>query len=65
MTGKRHARVFHMLVANGHSAHKAAEIILDARRGYRYALDWIHLAHDMVDLAKWMERYHAQHRRSA
>jgi hypothetical protein len=30
-----------MLVAHGHAPIKAAEIVLDASRGRRYALDWI------------------------
>ena len=35
---------YSLLVAMGHSPAKAAEIILDAKRGDEHALKWIRLA---------------------
>lgn len=37
----RHARTYEMLKAYGHSPVKALEIVLDASRGDRTALQWI------------------------
>jgi hypothetical protein len=36
-----------MLITFGHSGAKAAEIILDAKRGDQYAMQWIKLAFDL------------------
>jgi len=42
--GKAHPRIRAMLQRLGHTAAKAAEIILEARRGNRFALSWIRIA---------------------
>ena len=34
-------KIYDRLVAYGHSAFKAAEIVLDAQRGDKHANDWI------------------------
>ncbi len=39
----RFPRIYASLKAHGHSAHKASQIILDARRGSPRALLWIKL----------------------
>jgi hypothetical protein len=39
----KHHRVYEMLKRFGHESFKAAEIVLDARRGDRWALDWIRM----------------------
>lgn len=36
-----YTRVYGLLKATGHSPEKALEILIDARRGKRYALDWV------------------------
>jgi hypothetical protein len=36
-----HPRVYNALKSFGHSPQKALEILLDAKRGDRYALNWI------------------------
>lgn len=37
----RHRRVYEMLKRAGHSPAKAIEILVDARRGNRHAVDWV------------------------
>lgn len=37
----KYRRVYEMLKRGGHSPFKAAEIVLDARRGRQWALLWI------------------------
>lgn len=39
----KHYRIFNMLLGHGHSGAKAAEIILDAHRGQKHALQWIRM----------------------
>jgi hypothetical protein len=38
---RRYPRIYAMLKAAGHPPFKAAEMILDAARGNRYAILWI------------------------
>lgn len=39
----RHKRVYEMLKASGHSPITALQIIVEARRGDKWALQWIKL----------------------
>lgn len=38
---KEYNKIFWLLVGHGHCGAKAAEIILDAKRGNKYARQWI------------------------
>ena len=50
-------RVYHMLVIYGHSPEKAGQIIVDARRRNKHALDWIRCVHGLVPTGEWIERH--------
>lgn len=39
----QYRRIFRMLVAAGHSGEKALEIIIEARRKSRHAVQWIRI----------------------
>lgn len=41
--GRRYLRVFRLLVSFGHSGQKAAEVVLDAKRKDKRAMQWIRL----------------------
>ena len=39
----KHKHIYNLLKKVGHSPAKAAEILLDAQRGDRFSIDWIHV----------------------
>jgi len=49
---KHYGRVYRLLCRGGHTSAKAIEIILLARRGNTFALDWIRAFRKMVPKEK-------------
>jgi hypothetical protein len=52
----KYVRVFHMLVSHGHSPIHAGDIIVEAMRKDRFALNWIRRVHAMVPRKIWITR---------
>lgn len=46
----KYRRVYAMLVAYGHTAAKALEIVIDASRGDKFALLWIRMVHSLINV---------------
>lgn len=54
----KHIRVFHMLRVHGHSAQKAQEMIIAAKRKDARAMRWIRRVHNMQHRELWIARLH-------
>jgi hypothetical protein len=45
--GAKYPRIYAMLIRQGHTAFKALEILIDAKRGQWWAIGWIRLLKQM------------------